>query len=425
MIRWWVIACMVLCVVCVCADNDLVIPMPPIAAYQADGSLYIFWDNQAPVLVAEDVLPSIDTGPPVWSHTGAYLAYQADDKRVVVVQTDDLAVVTQVQTTFASRFTFRRDDGGLLYSTLGLWEPASNPQGFDTGTWQAAGLEVHQVALSDAVDTGLVQAGLPLIHEVDLMAYDSLGLMCPPSVLALLESRWTLTSPLLIADTPAGLVTFYNQSTEYTYQPELKIGESAILTPLFANAQMTHNGMQVIFAMAEQPALGVVDVTTGVIRQYATDSITQAVAGDGEGALYYAAQLQGTDSILSAADWVNITPGFIGCDETRNEAAIYRLDAQTGAIQQIYIGAHHSIPWMQLSPNGEYLYFTALPDGTAWRDAMLQQSCHQPDCDEQMLPDVYRLAINTGQTELVLSGVLKPAINFNYEPNNSARDGQP
>lgn len=408
-----------ICSLTVVAQSEPTNPVLPIAAYQTDGGLYVFNLEDTPILVSgteSDARPSIFNASPVWSPDGGYLAYQETEYSgdLYISSIDDPTLQEHVANLdHGSMLTFTMDSQNLIFSTFGEWEPAANPPGIENGTWLQSTPLLESYSIHDFTVHEIPASTFPIIHEIYFGQRDDIYFTCPSYGIKITESRETQFTPVILEDTPYGIVTAFNHP-EQEDTSRVEIGATILDTPLITYATATSNNEQIVFKVGDQTQVGIINLPTEQIELYDLSYIPEAIVGDGEHYIYYAVRIESEVRIIPR-DVVSPQIWYLSCDEYINEVAIYRFDTRTHEETLLYTSDNYAIPWMSLSPDGEDIYFTVIPNGEIWLEALLEDECMWQECEEYLFPDLYRLNTTTLQSDLILNDVLKPVINFGYQ----------
>ena len=398
------------------ATEDETLPAPyPVAAYAEDGGLYIFYLQDEPLLIAENPVGDIlwqSYAAPVWSPDGQVLAYQSPDSthQMYHVSMDDLTPQPLLAAAdFGTVLTFTLDSQSVIYATFDEWVDANNPVGIEHGTWQQTNLILEQAFLQpDTPHRVIPDSTLATIHEIDLAIGSP---FCPNHIISEIESRKIYAQPQFLADTTHGTVGYYGWMSPDT-QHTLHIGASSLDVPAMSNVVLSVDNHAIAFIEQNENRIGIVNLVEETVETFEIGQQPEAIAWNGGRYIYYAVQIEGSESLIPDEYWELQQFWYPTACGTINQVAIYQFDTETGASALIYQDNQYTVPWMELSPDGTQLYFSAIPNGEAWRNHMLEDDCKLGDCAEYVLPNLYRLHTSTMQAELLLERVLKSSVNF-------------
>ncbi|MEQ8675889.1 MAG: hypothetical protein RLP44_01740 [Aggregatilineales bacterium] len=422
----WFVASLILLVICqmqIMGQDNPIERLPPIAAYQTDGGLYVFNVTEDPILILRNDVNSLilDVGTtPIWSTNGELLAYQEIGNETVLylISIDDLSIQQRVSDLdYDSILNFTIDNENLLYSTFGEWYDASNPPNVDYGVWRQRKLLIEEFSIPSMTRREILTHSLPTVHEASFDGGGNLGLLCPSYGMSIIESRSTFLTPLILADTPYGILTYFDNPDPQS-SSRLAIGPTTLVVPAMTSAFLSTNYEQIVFKIGYEFQIGMVNLSTQQTELFELSHIPEALISDGERYFYYSVRIEGDEPLIPDAYWENDQFWYLACNEYINQVAIYRFDIETQEETRLYISDNFSIPWMTLSPNGQELYFTTIPNGQIWRDAMLDNDCALQECIEYLFPNLSRLNLESLQSEVLLENVLKPVINFGYQTQN-------
>ena len=388
---------------------------PLIAGYDFDANLAIWGLDESRVMLTQygHIWEIIYHNPPrqaavqTWSNDGSMLAFlepvvgsQYTTTRIDIYDLRDNSIQKiNADAVQGTPLIFSQDDQQIYYFAFGEAEDAPTPEGM-TGTWQqfplllnSVGIEMNaqqQAVLDEPIShifAGMFGGGG--ICEIDLFAQSEVR-----------DYRYFL--PDFFAETPFGLLAYYEDTLMFDMQ-------SVDITG-FSHFALSNDHARLI-AVEDETKITLIDLETLATQSYETDTPIESVTWNGGDYAHYTTVEYGSE-LITDDDWELLDMWYSSCGATINTITIHRLDLETGEQQAIYTEAFSAINRMALAPDGNVLYFSALPNGEAWLDNQVNNNCDVDNCITDLMPSVYRLDLETGEADMVFESVLKATFNF-------------
>lgn len=170
-------------------------------------------------------------------------------------------------------------------------------------------------------------------------------------------------------------------------------------------------GTRIVFAEGRQlTELVIIDLTDGAIIPTQTDNMPDQIHWGADGRLYYTTRTQqdkdyGLNEQQAQALQENTV---IAADDVPSyQVNVYRYNIVAGQSEPVY-SADDAWAISRLDSTPTALYFSQIPDASAWLDGLLATDSSDSmlaDIDALAHPDIYRLSLLDGDATRILDGV--------------------
>lgn len=417
------------------AQDNTDVPVIPFVALR-DDALWLFGFSDEPQQVEIVIDPSprsneIHRLPLVWSSDGQYLYFSLDYVRVVganlvveayfpIMRTDRAGTAPEVivpLTTYWHGVDYV--DGNLIYAQFN--ENMRYPE-LEIAPYDSDVNPIFAPVQHDVYSIPADGSGLP-----DLLGYFPQGVECQGGPRNLSESIYHLElnwqgNPLTLRLTPYGIVHTFTCWGGGIAILETNNVRDRLIGNFLRRVQISADGREMIgiddtrpdtWTRPDKTLLRYVNLETLETEILPTAAEPDQVAwGTVESReLYYsvvtpAGQIELTEEERTRIEEITF---FYG-DGARNTVSIHRYNLDTGEDVEIYSADAYAVGRMTITPDGNYLLFSQIPNAEAWVEAALESD--DPFAEgavdgfyEQIEPRLYLLDLETGETTLIAERV--------------------
>mgnify|MGYP000070612777 CR=1 FL=1 len=236
--------------------------------------------------------------------------------------------------------------------------------------------------------------------------------------------------PLALEVTAAGIVYSTNCTGSGTALLNLQTGESTVLGERLSRVDVSMDGAQLVGITDPESGaptggtLTVVDLATGNQMPLAAVASPDQVAWGATGEIFYSTRTTVDGTIPgSDAEFFETTMGMTG-GVSLTQVTIHRVDLAATTDAEVYTGNAYAVGRLMASPDGQWLFFSTIPNAEALADAVTGGAVTAQTSPEEILsfflPNLNRLALATGAAEEIAPDVLKSTLNrAAYPPSAS------
>lgn len=392
------------------ATAPVTVGLPELAAVSGD-SLGLFNINPDGTLATRASIPGVgaEVGPAIdditWSPDGQVLAYTLLDpdfsaSLYVTDTTGSEPVLLATDLYYLMPVTFTPDSTQVIYAKV-----STEPQ-----TTQDQTVNVFRQALA-------ANATAELIGTFAFGTGCGGGSPFPGDSVYQWEAGYS-GNALILELTPTGLLHSTNCTGSGTVLMNLETGESVEVGTNLARVDVSPEGMRAAgLSMGDNPTIGtltVVDLGTLAVTPLGAVAQPDQLAWGPDGNIYYSARTPSGAVVPGTDVETFINMGFEGGLPV-NTVSIHKVDLAATTDSEIYTGDAYAIGRLFVAPDNQWLYFSQIPNGEAWAQAILDgtitaQSPASASFD-LFAPSLNRLSLSGGNTELVGANLVKATLN--------------
>lgn len=215
--------------------------------------------------------------------------------------------------------------------------------------------------------------------------------------------------------TPYGLVYSTNCSGSGTALLDLQTGISTELGAGLSRVSASPDGERLVAVQdnADGSPVGgvvtVIDLATLTLTPLGTVAAPDQVAWGGPDIIYYSTRMEGGLVVPGSDTDVFETTYGIPDGVPSFDVSVHRVDLAQTTDAEIWSGTGWAVPRLFASPDGASLFFSLIPSGEGWVDAVNTGTIAAEDnADRFYYPVLYRLDLTTGEAVQVAENLVMP-----------------
>lgn len=388
--------------------------LPELAALLNNETLTLFNIEPSFALAEQSPVETFATeiGPAVysltWSPDGRYLAYTVlEDEDAYSLYLTDIAgsepTLLADDLYFPLPVTFSLDSSEVLYPVAGSDAAVPTEQGVTVNVFSQGLTPDAQRVLRSTFTFG-VGCGGGSPYPGDAVYWQDAGF----------NGRG-----LVFENTPYGIVHSTNCTGSGTALLNPDTDETVELGTDLSRVDVAPDGRRLVGVRVEDMAtnagvLTLVDLATLDLTPLGAVAQPDQVAWAGPTQIYYSARTP-TGDIAPESDSEALAAAGMSEGVPVYALALHRVDLEATTDAEIWTGAGYAISRLYAAPDGSGLYFSVVPNGEAWVEALnagtLDTSSPQAEHEAFFYPTLYRLAPETGDVETLGEALLNPTFN--------------